>query len=212
MMNEQERNLTFNDDFFKELLHRVMSDEIIRNVTIKNLAPVTQKGDNFMSEMWRYILKYSSMQKNYVNGESDKSVGPTIEKEISLIVKIEFDDLDSDEERATQSENNFDTEIRAFRTILPNVEKLVGSSIAPKCLHAQKSKSGRSFLVLEDLTPLSFAIKNRQSGLSLPYVIMVLETIARFHAASIVQYEQVCDFEKISHSRINSVSIRIILQ
>jgi hypothetical protein len=57
--------------------------------------------------------------------------------------------------------------------------------ITPKCIYACKT-----FLVLEDLSAAGFRMGERRKGLDLDHCLLVMRTVARFHAASVVLHEQ----------------------
>jgi hypothetical protein len=57
--------------------------------------------------------------------------------------------------------------------------------LAPKCFYACKS-----FLVLEDLSAAAFRMLERRRGLDLDQCLQVMRTLAKFHAASVVLYQQ----------------------
>jgi hypothetical protein len=57
--------------------------------------------------------------------------------------------------------------------------------ITPKCIYACKT-----FLVLEDLSATGFKMGERRKGLDLDHCLLVMRTLARFHAASVVLHEQ----------------------
>ncbi|XP_043267949.1 uncharacterized protein [Venturia canescens] len=189
MTNDQEKNVTFDDKSFEEVLRRGLNDETISNVRIKSQTPAVGKGENFMSQMWRLTLTYSREGQNGVNRKPDKSMGNSLRKEISLIVKIEPETKGFCLEMI-RDQKCFVTETKVFKAMMPEMEKLLKRSLAPKCFYAHQTKDKRSFIVLEDLKPLGFATKDRQSGLSRSHVSMVLEALASFHAASVRQREQ----------------------
>jgi hypothetical protein len=57
--------------------------------------------------------------------------------------------------------------------------------LSPKCIYACKT-----FLVLEDLSVAGFGMGERRKGLDLEYCVLLMHTVARFHAASAVLHQQ----------------------
>lgn len=57
--------------------------------------------------------------------------------------------------------------------------------ISPKCIYACKT-----FLVLEDMSATGYRMGERREGLDLDQCLLVMRTLARFHAASVVHHEQ----------------------
>ena len=47
-----------------------------------------------------------------------------------------------------------------------------------------------SFLVLENLNASGFTMEDRMSGLGLDQCLLVMRTLARFHASSVILYQQ----------------------
>jgi hypothetical protein len=55
----------------------------------------------------------------------------------------------------------------------------------PKCIYACKT-----FLVLEDLSAEGFRMGERREGLDLDHCLMVMRSLGKFHAASVILQQQ----------------------
>lgn len=109
---------------------------------------------------------------------------------ISVIVKSSprgglMEDLD-------KQVNLFEKEIHMFSKLLPAMYKVLDepvASMSSDCYYVHVN-GAHSLLVLEDLKPLEYVMHERQNGIDLDHCLMVMEKIARFHAASVVLYNK----------------------
>jgi hypothetical protein len=72
-------------------------------------------------------------------------------------------------------------------------------TLSPSCIYSCKS-----FLVLEDLSTSGFSMLDRFQGLDLDHCLLALRTLARFHAASVVLYQQ--DPDSMTEYEVNFFS------
>ncbi|XP_069701069.1 uncharacterized protein [Periplaneta americana] len=137
-------------------------------VTDVGVEVSTAKGDNYLSSIQRLKVK--------VKGGD---VFP-------LLVKICMEGG----EAADIMKNSiiYKKEKEIYSDILPKIHALLQKAmpdsfqpLAPKCYYACKA-----FVVMEDLTALGFKMENRRVGLDLQHCLLVMRTIARFHAASVI--------------------------
>ena len=164
-------------NFFVDVLRQGLDNDTITNVTIISQHPAVEMGANFLSELWRFVIGYAY---------EEQEKGIFVKKDISLIVKLEPNEGPAVD--LIKDQKIFNTEQNIFKHILPEIEKIVGKRFGPKCFYASQSMN---VIVLEDLTPLGYKPKDRQLGISMSYMLKVLDTIAEFHAGSVCQYEQV---------------------
>ena len=94
----------------------------------------------------------------------------------------------------------FPIETAAFTKILPKLfrmlEKAVGETFrpfAPKCLY---TSSNPVTIIMEDLNTQDFKLATVTHGLDLKHCLMVMRTIAQYHAASMVLHSQNPDLFK----------------
>lgn len=171
------RKMGMDEAFFEKILRRAFNDDTVTNVTIRSEHPAVGKGDNYLSHLSRFTLGYRT-------GTAD---GASVDKDIQLIVK--YDPIENGPGlELIRAQNLFSTEVRAFNLILPAIESLIGQKLTPRCFYGSDNPN---IIVLEDLAPLGFKTKDRQRGLSMAHILMVLDSIAKFHAASVYLCEQV---------------------
>jgi hypothetical protein len=75
--------------------------------------------------------------------------------------------------------------------------------LAPKCIYACKH-----FLVLEDLSAAGFRMLDRRQGLDLDHCLLVMRTLAKFHAASAVLHQE--DPESMKEYDVNFYSEPVV--
>ncbi|XP_001858923.2 uncharacterized protein LOC6043410 [Culex quinquefasciatus] len=85
----------------------------------------------------------------------------------------------------------FSKEIEMYETFLPAFEEFWGEAgiqFGPRVLKTVSTPY--TVIVMEDLKSKGFSMKQRTEGLSLELCEQVLSKVAKFHAASVVYYEQ----------------------
>ncbi|XP_069701096.1 uncharacterized protein [Periplaneta americana] len=87
----------------------------------------------------------------------------------------------------------FDREILMYKETLPQLQKLLEKAfpgdvqpIAPRHFY-----SCDGTVVMEDLSASGFTMPDRREGMDLEHTLLLMRTAARFHAASVVLYQQV---------------------
>lgn len=143
-----------------------------------DVQAATESGDNFVSVMYRVSVQVNSA----VSGER---------QDVSLIVKA-LPNMGLSEEMIT-SLNVFPKEIAMYTEVLPAFERLyrergVEVAFGPRCL--KHCSQPTDIIVMEDLKDRGFRMANRREGLDMEHCKKLLGRLARFHAASAVQYER----------------------
>jgi hypothetical protein len=92
--------------------------------------------------------------------------------------------------------NVFGRESAAFLTVTPSIYRLLDEASPGKfqphtarCLHYSPGPPV-STIVLEDLKEQGFRMADRTAGLDLQHCLLVMRTIARSHAASVVLHHK----------------------
>lgn len=141
-------------------------------VTECEVQPATVKGDNYLSVLHRLTVRTQGGQSH------------------SLIVKCRIEEGKT--ARLVEDSKVFRREQEMYSTTLPRMSALLkkalpGTSepISAKCMYACQS-----FLVLEDLSAVGFRMMDRLEGLDLDHCLLVMRSLARFHAASVALHEQ----------------------
>lgn len=161
----------FSDEYFEEILKNHLKSEI--KVKSVEISPCNNAGEGFLSLLLRAVIEY----------EKNSNISS-----ISLILKSE-----SSDEFALSiiGENGFnvqDTEVKFFNKIGGKMLKIFGDSkVIPQVIFVDET---HKILVLEDLRPLNFTMANRLVGLDENHVLLLIDKIAKFHAASLKILEE----------------------
>lgn len=136
-------------------------------------------GDNYTSYLYRVTVSYTTDEDCNDNG---------MIKTISTLVKSQPTDGGIMESLSTEM-SLFPMEIKMFADTLRQLHKILGENgiLSSECLLTINKPP---LLVLEDLKPLGFKMVDRQFGLDLDHCTMVLQKMAKLHAASLVMIKR----------------------
>lgn len=148
-------------------------------VTSSSIEPATASGDNYLSEMFRVTV-------HMTKGEH--------KEERSLIVKIE---PQKEQMRKIADKGDiFDKEARVYRDVIPDMYRLLEGSapgefqpFGARYLHSHNGRPAK-VIVMEDLKKRGFEMAERTLGLDMDHCLLVMRTLARFHATSMVMRER----------------------
>lgn len=93
----------------------------------------------------------------------------------------------------------WDKEVQMYKKVLPLIEKYVGQKIGPKCLNSSNmfyDSTNEKEIVLEDLSK-NYKMADRVEQLDYDHCVVVMKTIAKFHAGSVAvrrYYKEEIDF------------------
>ncbi|XP_069690945.1 uncharacterized protein [Periplaneta americana] len=168
------------NSFFENALRSAEGDNI--TVISTEVKAATAAGDHYGSNMYRVVVKFRH--------------GTKIE-EISVIVKVSKQESQGIIAKMMSVRNLFDQETAAFSIMFPAMYKLLdevpslnNQPFSAKYLYSDSHETASS-IVLEDLKVKGFRLAdNRTSGLDVKHCLLVMRTIARYHAASLVQYQK----------------------
>lgn len=132
-------------------------------------------GENFCSAIYQADVEYK------LNGNTRRN---------SFIVKIMIPEI---------AEMGSNEEVM-FNTVLPAMEKLLNSNgnndenkLHARCLISERNE--HEFYVLENLNSLGYYCADRLNGLSLEQALVLMQKIAKFHAASMLFAKEVSEKE-----------------
>ncbi|KAJ9585249.1 hypothetical protein L9F63_002949, partial [Diploptera punctata] len=132
----------------------------------------SKKGDNYLSNMKRLEVKTADGQV------------------YSLVVKCRLEEGFA--AQVFRETTIFKREQDMYGHILNKMSQLLQNAFpgdvepfSPKCYYASKS-----CLVMEDMNASGFKMEDRKLGLDLNQCLLVMRTIAKFHAASVILHEQ----------------------
>ncbi|ETN60248.1 Juvenile hormone-inducible protein [Anopheles darlingi] len=161
-------------EYLEGILRREQRENAIKVESFKVVAPLA-KGENYSSDILRVTINYTTGSHNH--------------RTQTYIIKVSFGrDEDND---LLDVYDVFKREIAAYDVVMPKVEQLLSSigynkRLAPVA-HAIHSTTIKHF-VFEDLSLQGYKPVDRAAGLSFSQLQMVLEKVAKFHAATAVLY------------------------
>ncbi|KZC10407.1 PREDICTED: uncharacterized protein LOC107188541 [Dufourea novaeangliae] len=164
------------DPFFTERILRLAEDDNTLKVIDIFVKPATAKGDNYTSDMMRVVVEFTRTV-------GDKKVND----KKPLIFK--FEPIAEGRRRdLIEKTQIFDTEIAMMSDALKKMTNLIGTRLGAQVYHIRMERP--LCLIMEDLAPLGFRMADRQIGLDLPHCRLVMQGLARFHAASVALCEK----------------------
>lgn len=139
-------------------------------VVTRSCIPGSSSGDNFMSVVKRLIVECLDSDGNEVL--------------VKLIVKRQIASLSR--RQLYRCDEAFSNEIAAFNNIVPMLQKYTPGRelLFPKCYFAGSDSSGE-IILLEDLKVKGFSMASRMHGLDFEHCQLVMQELAKLHAASI---------------------------
>ncbi|XP_018396934.1 PREDICTED: uncharacterized protein LOC108775148, partial [Cyphomyrmex costatus] len=163
--------------FVEKILRKSEEDDSIQVINISS-KPATDKGDNYLSDMFRITVEFS---RNKGDRESKEKK--------SIIVKLS-PILESVRQKFIILAGYFHTEISMMSDTLVKMNKLLEPKyrLSGRSLYVQSENP--TLLVIEDLMSLGFQMADRLSGLDLAHSILAVQGLARFHAASVAICEK----------------------
>ncbi|CAH0551704.1 unnamed protein product [Brassicogethes aeneus] len=152
----------------------------ILSFTTKDAVPA---GENYTSDLFRTSV-------TYVSGKTGKKDC------ISVIVKCGNEDGGVKQDIAKKL-MIFEKEAEMFTKTFPAIYDVLGEdfTLCSRCLFA--TIEPHAVIVLEDLTKTGYDVLPRHIGFDLEHCFMVVEKMARMHAASVIMYEK--DPSKVKH-------------
>ncbi|EDS39358.1 CHKov1 [Culex quinquefasciatus] len=168
------RNAKFFEDVVRADLNADASEDV--HVVDVQIANANAKVEGYMSLMHRAAVEFQ------VGGAGEIQTRSYVVKEKSS--KVFGGDF-------VEKLAVFSKEIEVYETFLPAFEEFWGESgiqFGPRVLKTVSTPY--TVIVMEDLKFKGFSMKQRSEGLSLELCEQVLSKVAKFHAASVVYYEQ----------------------
>lgn len=170
-----------NEDFFLNILRTTEKDPSII-LTSFNMRPAIAKGEHYASCMYRVKISYA---------------GKSAQKPISFVVKASFED-----EFINGTLNEYDIykqEMKMYKNYLPIFKKYLSkineeSDISPNTFYINFEND---VIVFEDLAEKGYRMADRTDGLDMTHAKIVIEKMAKLHAASLIyNTKQDGDLEK----------------
>lgn len=163
--------------YFQDILQKYNNDGNLNVISIK-AGPCGAAGDAFASTMYR--VEVFARQR----GESGLKHGKYIVKMMPTLQLAR-------EKLGIGSYNVHEKEMEIFQNVLPEFRKILrfvgeAKNVFPRAIAVDRV---RGVLVLEDLSDKKFMMVDRKLGMDLKHIRLSLESLARFHAASIVMME-----------------------
>lgn len=172
--------LDYPDYISKSLLEKSLKNGFNTTNIVINEHEITMgssAGDNYCSDIYRAKIVYTK------DGKSNNT--------ICLIIKaMPFVEARSP---ALDQLEVFDKEVKMYTDTIPRISKILdGEYMCARCFYARKEPV--QLIVFEDLKTLGFQMADRQSGIDEAHCRLVLSKLGRFHAASMILAETVCNY------------------
>ncbi|XP_037921451.1 uncharacterized protein LOC119658249 [Hermetia illucens] len=177
MSSEAEKDFVVPDhltrEVFRKCLEKDLKEDNIRIVHFE-ITPGSNPGDNYTSKIYRCKVIYNQPHTE------DKTVH-LIAK--SIIIPTNMPDNDFNDNGIIEKEMD------VYQELLPKLSKFLnGTVVAPKCYDIF-TEPNQNF-IFEDMKALGYACADRVSGLDADHLKVVLNKIAKFHAASMKLLEE----------------------
>uniref|UniRef100_T1HHK6 CHK domain-containing protein n=5 Tax=Rhodnius TaxID=13248 RepID=T1HHK6_RHOPR len=163
-------------EVLETILRRFYRQNILAKVINFNSEGATSKGDNFTSSMKR-------IRFNVVLNSGKESVDSVIIKELPHLKYS----------RETWIKTGiFPIEISVYRDILPAMESVMAEvqdftePLWPKCIDFTANEK----IILEDLTKYGYKMVKRKQALNWDHCVLVMKSLAKFHAISVIVHEK----------------------
>ncbi|EEB19408.1 conserved hypothetical protein [Pediculus humanus corporis] len=151
----------------------------LRTVNDVDIKAATSPGENYASQMYRCILNVTTATTT--DGKQEKNFKKSI-----IIKSLPTGEM----KKGLEKFSAFEKESQMLTQILPLMNNLFKNhfpemnKIGPECYYYEKSPN--DVIIMEDLKEKNFVNVNRMDGLDEEHTTMVLETLAKFHASSMV--------------------------
>lgn len=159
-----------NNDYFKLVLTKFEGHDNLQ-ISAFDVSLGTNKGENYASAIYRVNISY------LLKGEP---------KEATFILKA--NPVSSAMSEMLEEMGTFKGETHIYENVITECEKMLSNfKIAPRLIHVDNNA-----LVFEDLTQLDtkYTLASRKNRFDLPKAKLVLEKVAKFHAATAVIHEK----------------------
>lgn len=174
MSSSEEPKYDWLSDAFLQTIVRnqlQQSDFVIKSYDITS---ATEKGENFLGTVFRAKVEIEHAQE---------------QRSLNFIIKAQAGD---DMDEVAQAFQAYKREVEMYTTVLPAMQMILQNAgidivLGPKCYYIKAT----DVLVLEDLKERGMEMKDRIQGLDLEHTKKTLETLAAFHAASMVYLQKV---------------------
>ncbi|KAJ9582748.1 hypothetical protein L9F63_022893 [Diploptera punctata] len=166
-----------NDKFLETAFQSGEDNNLI--VRCKYIKPATASGDNYLSQMYRVHVQITRRGK-----QEDKSIIVKTVPFTEAMLKI------------TSNGQMFVKEMTMYRDVLPAMHRALEKVSPGTCERFGAeyiysiTDSDKPVIVLEDLKKLGFTMAERLNGLDMDHCLLVLRSLARFHAISLALREE----------------------
>ncbi|XP_069701072.1 uncharacterized protein [Periplaneta americana] len=136
------------------------------------------------------VKSSSSNKDNYLSNIVRLAVRVQDGRTFSLIAKCRIDQdaaisVMRDSSIFTREEQMYDTALPKMYALLKTALPETFDYLAPICFHACET-----FLLMEDMSTAGFKMADRKGGMNLEQCSLVIRSIARFHASSVILQER----------------------
>ncbi|XP_075145284.1 uncharacterized protein LOC142220180 [Haematobia irritans] len=186
-----------NENYLEKILKKYLQDDTL-TITAIELKPATVNGENYASVMTRIQIVYQTS----MNDQPQR---------LSFIMKCAFGD-ESSGASIMADYDIYNTEMKIYEQVLPKMDEILQEIGINEQLFAKTLKVDyeRSTIMFEDLTSKDYTLADRLKGLDRIHTDMVIEKLAKFHAAAAVLNERLHgDLEKFDRGLFNKYSRKL---
>lgn len=170
------------DEFFNAIVENKLNIKRDKfKIRLILLSPATGKNENFVSVVYRAKIKIEILETKQ-------------RESVDVIVKALLTTIKEFKEFGVFPRERF-----MYENVLSSYEKIwsdranVNIQFGPRSIKFETDPY--EIIVLDDLKAGKFEMLNRHAGLNMPQAKMLLEKLAKFHAASAVRYQTVRVYE-----------------
>ncbi|XP_073820528.1 uncharacterized protein [Musca autumnalis] len=164
-------------EYLQQVLKEYLKDNTVQ-LTNVDIRPATANGENYASVMIR--IKISFISKTNAKPQT-----------LSFIMKYSFEN-DPMVSKIMSDYDMFDTEMKMYEQILPQLAEILRESGDTEKLFAQTLKvdKEKTAIIFEDLTVEGYELADRIKGLDFAHMELCMQKLAKFHAAAAVLNER----------------------
>jgi len=179
------------EEYIQKALQRFLEDDQLRVQKVW-AKPATEKGENFVGVMTRIYVDFvqgdgAELKNSYILKQAVSSDAPQAN------IFAEYD--------------VYNRELEMYDIVLPKMAKILQEAGFNEKLMAEAIvvDRERTIMILEDLAPLRYTNADRVKQLDMVHTKLVLDMLAKFHAAAIVLNQREPDLLMLFFEHFSSI-------
>lgn len=162
-----------NNSYLEKILQEYYKDRTIKISKFESSLAASEAGNNYVGLVLRLKIFFNHSSNTFAK---------------SFVIKTTLPDPKMKE--IVKNYKLFDKEMLMFETILPKYQKILGDSEPAMCPESIKMDWDNMTLVFEDLNESGFVVANRKKGVDMAHARILMESLAKYHACSMVLAEK----------------------